>query len=157
MGRLVRASIGAAVVLSVAVAISGCTDRPVDDTMPVPTPTTSGSASPSPAPGQGPASPADSAKQQFDAAIGALLDTNADPGGRAVVDALVAAGFDKAALEVTPDKTAIGLDADNIQFSVNLGAECVVGQSGNVGYHSLILPVLDTGTCLVGTTRAIDW
>ena len=94
---------------------------------------------------------------QFDEAVSALLATNADPGGRAVIDALVAAGLAKAAMELTPDTTAIGLDADSIQFSVRVGEECVVGQSGNVGYHSAILPVLDTGKCLVGATRAINW
>ena len=58
---------------------------------------------------------------------------------------------------LTPDTTAVGLEADNIQFSVRMNNTCLVGQSGNVGYHSLAAPILSTGTCLVGNTRAIDW
>ena len=121
----------------------------------MPLPTTSPSASAS-------AVPDDSAagqKQRFDETNAATLATanGANPGGRAFIDGLVAAGFDKAAMQVTPDKTAISLDADNVQFSVLIGEDCLVGQFGNVGYQSAVLPVLSTGACLVGTTRAIDW
>lgn len=86
-----------------------------------------------------------------------MLAVAADPGGRAVVDALVAAGFSKADMQVTPDETAIGLDADNIQFSVRIDESCIVGQLGNVGYRSVVLPLLSTGDCLVGKTRPITW
>ena len=77
--------------------------------------------------------------------------------GRDFIDALVAAGFDKTAMQLTPDKTAIGLNADNIQFSVQIEEECLVGQYGNVGYASAILPAVSTAGCLIGNTRAIDW
>jgi len=86
-----------------------------------------------------------------------LLNGAPDSGGREVIDALVAGGFDKAEMEVTPDTTAVGLDADNIQFSVRINGDCLIGQSGNVRFHALAAPLLASGTCLVGKTRAIDW
>lgn len=141
------------VALAVALGLAWCTAAPP--------PAEPGSgATPGPRPSSSAAEPAsDAAKAQarFDAAVGELLTANSDPSGRAVVDALVAAGFEKSQMELTPDVTAIGIDADNIQFSVLVGEECVIGQSGNVGYHSTVLPVLSTGTCLVGKTRTIDW
>ena len=92
------------------------------------------------------------------AAVGhELLDSAPDSPGRAIIDHLVAAGFDKAGMELTPDTTAVGLDADNVQFSVRMNGSCLIGQAGNVGFHSLAAPMLATGTCLVGKTRAIDW
>jgi hypothetical protein len=93
----------------------------------------------------------------FDATNEALLLTTPKPDGRGFIDSLVAAGFTKSDMEVTPDKTAIGLDRDNIQFSVKFGKQCIIGQFGNVGYHSTLAPITQTGSCLVGLTRAIDW
>jgi hypothetical protein len=77
--------------------------------------------------------------------------------GKAIVDDLVAAGFDKKAMEITPDKTSIGLAAWNIEFSVKLNGTCLIGQAGNVGFNSFAAPLLASGKCLVGTTRKIDW
>jgi hypothetical protein len=93
----------------------------------------------------------------FDAVNEELLVKNPKPDGRGFIDSLVAAGFTKKDMEVTPDKTAIGLDRDNIQFSVKFDKECIIGQFGNVGYHSTLAPITQTGTCMVGLTRAIDW
>ena len=160
MRRLVSTSVA----LALLVGLSGCTGAPqAQPGTPAPAPTgtaPTGTAQPgataSPSPTAEP-SEVEQARERFDAAIAALVEANADPGGREVVDVLAAAGFDKSTMEVTPDTTAIGLDADSIQFSVLVDGECIVGQSGNVGYHSAVLPVLSTGTCLVGNTRAIDW
>lgn len=79
--------------------------------------------------------------------------------GRAYVDALVAAGFDKAAIQVTPDQTTIGNPADSIEFSVRWGEDCLVGQVGPAISDPVatVLPGLSTGGCLIGQTRAIDW
>jgi hypothetical protein len=60
-------------------------------------------------------------------------------------------------MELTPDRTAADLAADNIQFSVRIGDECLLGQFGNTGYVSAVGDVLSTGRCLVGKTRPIDW
>ncbi|WP_434317322.1 DUF6993 domain-containing protein [Leifsonia sp. P73] len=79
--------------------------------------------------------------------------------GRDFIDALVAAGFTKSDMQVTPDMTTIGLKAASIQFSVRFGAGCVIGQYGpdSGGYTSLTSPTLATGGCLIGQTRPIDW
>lgn len=79
--------------------------------------------------------------------------------GRSYVDALTAAGFDKAQMEVTFDRTETGLAADTIQFAVRFNGECLLGQNGPAsgGYHSAVTAPLASGTCLVGTTRSIDW
>ncbi|WP_230667800.1 hypothetical protein [Microbacterium sp. MEC084] len=80
--------------------------------------------------------------------------------GRAYVDALVAAGFDKAAMQVTEDLSTVGNPAESLQFSVLWGDECLVGQVGpDIGEAvTRVLPALEEGTmCLVGETRPIDW
>jgi hypothetical protein len=72
--------------------------------------------------------------------------------GVAFVESLVAAGFAREDIEVTPDNTNVQA-ADSIVFAVRLGDTCLVGQFGNVGYASTATTVLATGTCLVGTPR----
>lgn len=80
--------------------------------------------------------------------------------GRAYIDALVAAGFDRSAMQVTQDATTVGNAVESLQFSVRWGdAECLVGQVGpSTGEPvTAVLPQLAEGRCLVGATRAIDW
>lgn len=80
--------------------------------------------------------------------------------GRAYIDALVDAGFDKAAMQVTPDRSTVGNPAESMQFSVLWRGECLVGQVGpDIGEAvTRVLPALQDGTvCLVGETRPIDW
>jgi hypothetical protein len=95
----------------------------------------------------------------FDSVVAATLATEANPAGRTIIDALTAAGFDKAAMQVTADTTTEGKPVDSIQFSVRFNDECIVGQNGpsSGGYHSAITPLLGSGTCLVGATPQIDW
>ncbi len=85
----------------------------------------------------------------------------AKPGaqGRDFIDALVAAGFPKSDMQLTADTTTIGLKANSIQFSVQLGATCLIGQYGADagGYQSTTSATLATGGCLIGQTRPIDW
>lgn len=79
--------------------------------------------------------------------------------GRAYIDALVSAGFDKSAMQVTADATTVGNPAESITFSVRLGDECLVGQVGpSIGNPvTSVLPALSSGGCLIGQTRAINW
>ncbi|MHC2999083.1 hypothetical protein OB08_07125 [Microbacterium sp. HJ5] len=79
--------------------------------------------------------------------------------GRAYVDALTAAGFDKTAMQVTHDTSTVGNPAESIQFSVLWGDECLVGQVGPAtgDPFTVIVPALAEGACLVGATRPIDW
>jgi hypothetical protein len=95
--------------------------------------------------------------EYFTLVVTEFLASAPDSQGREIVDHLASVGFDKAAMEVTADTTAVGLDAENIQFSVRINDSCLVGQNGNVGIHTIAAPILATGTCLVGDTRAIDW
>ncbi|WP_226653777.1 DUF6993 domain-containing protein [Leifsonia sp. LS1] len=95
----------------------------------------------------------------FDQVNKATLAANPEAKGRDFIDALVAAGFTKADMQVTVDTTTIGLKANSIQFSVKMGDTCLIGQNGADagGYNSMVTPVLSTGACLIGQTRAIDW
>jgi hypothetical protein len=77
--------------------------------------------------------------------------------GELIVNWFVAHGFNKTNMEVTPDKTSIGLAAWNIDFSVKFGKTCILGQAGNVGFQSSVVPILATGKCLIGQTRPITW
>lgn len=79
--------------------------------------------------------------------------------GRAYIDALTAAGFDKAAMQVTADQTTVNNPAESIEFSVRIGDECLVGQVGpSIGNPvTAVLPGLSSGGCLIGQTRTIDW
>jgi hypothetical protein len=144
----------AALILVLTVCLAGCAaEDPPPTPMPLPTST------PSPSASAVPDDPIEGKKALFDLTNSATIAAagGVSPGGRAFVDGLVSAGFDKAAMELTPDKTSIRLDADNIQFSVRIGDECLVGQYGNVGYQSTIQPSLSTLGCLIGNTRPIDW
>ena len=80
--------------------------------------------------------------------------------GRAYIDALVAAGFDKSRMQVTRDKTTVGNPAESIQFAVQWdAAECLIGQVGPATGDPvvIVMPALAEGGCLVGDTRPIDW
>ncbi len=80
--------------------------------------------------------------------------------GRAYIDALVAAGFDKADMQVTDDESTVGRAAESIQFSVRWGNDqCLIGQVGpSTGTPvTAVMPQLAEGRCLVGNTRPIDW
>lgn len=80
--------------------------------------------------------------------------------GRAYVDALVAAGFDKAAMQVTSDTTTLGDPAESIQFAVLWSdGQCLVGQVGPAtgALVTAVLPAVGDGTCLIGRTSPIDW
>jgi len=79
--------------------------------------------------------------------------------GRAYVDALVAAGYDKGAMQVTQDASTIGSAAETLQFSVQWGEDCLLGQVGPVtgALVTAVAPALAGGGCLLGETRPIDW
>ena len=95
----------------------------------------------------------------FDAVNLGVVAANPAAGGRDFIDALTAAGFEKAQMQVTADLTTVDLQADSVQFAVLFNGECLVGQYGPAsgGYHGAVRPALGTGGCLVGRTRPIDW
>jgi hypothetical protein len=96
-----------------------------------PTATATGSATPAPDPTFAPKGSAADNRAFFDFVNDRTVAANPQPVGRTFIDALVAAGFAKADMQVTADKTSINLTPGSIQFSVRMGKECLVGQFGS--------------------------
>lgn len=134
---------------------------------PTPEVTPSASASPSPSASQTASAPAlvpdgsaDDNLPLFTAVADGVWAGAERGSGRAYIDALVAAGFDKKTMQVTQDATTVGNPVESLQFSVRWGeAECLIGQVGpsTGAVVTAVMPQLAEGRCLVGTTRAIDW
>jgi hypothetical protein len=145
-------------VLATSLALSACTAGAVDPA-PRPTASASSSATPTapPAPELDPTGDAADNLAYFDSVNRALLAATPQPNGQQIVDNLVAAGFAKADMEITPDVTIGKEAAESIQFSVRIGGSCLIGQTGGAGYNAMAAPLLGTGKCLIGTTRTIDW
>ena len=150
--------------LAAVAALAGCTPASpaptTSATTRVASPTATASATPSAAvPVLAPTLSAERNQPYFDLVNNKVIAANAGAGGRDFIDALVAAGFDKAAMQVTPDRTAVNLAADSVQFSVLFNEKCLVGQYGPAsgGYHSVVVSPTAQGACLVGSTRPIDW
>ncbi|MFF2369538.1 DUF6993 domain-containing protein [Agromyces sp. NPDC058110] len=148
---------GAALFVAV---LTGCTGTPAPAPTPSPSsrPQPSGEATAAPV-GLHPDLPAAENLPYFDQVNQQVVAANAEAGGRDFIDALVAAGFDKAAMQLTSDQTSLGEPADSVQFAVLFNDECLVGQYGpkSGGYHGAVQPALGTGGCLIGQTRPIDW
>lgn len=143
-----------------AVTLSACSPTPhaapTHSTATVsPTPTPTAPAAPALVPG----GTATQNLPYFDKINQATIAANAGAQGRNFIDALVAAGFAKRDMQLTADTTTIGLKANSIQFSVQLGDTCLIGQYGADagGYQSMTSATLATGGCLIGQTRPIDW
>ncbi|WP_141692924.1 DUF6993 domain-containing protein [Leifsonia xyli] len=153
------AIVSASLALGLSVLLAGCAPQPASPAGSV------GQAQgatpvPSAAPTLVPGGTAEQNLPFFDHINRATLAANPEAKGRDFIDALVAAGFAKADMQVTVDTTTIGLKANSIQFSVKLGDSCLIGQNGADagGYNSTVAaPIPPTGACLVGQTRAIDW
>jgi hypothetical protein len=121
------------------------------------------STAPAPSDSTGPVlSPEGSAEDNlplFSTVTAAVWASPDQVSGRAYVDALVAAGFDKSAMQLTPDQSTVGNPAEAIQFSVQWNGECLVGQVGPAtgAPVTVVVPALADGACLIGSTRPIDW
>lgn len=145
----------------------GCTpDGPVD-TEPTANITTTpappsvdpdATAPPTPRPTLDPHGDVAQAKAVFDDVNIHTVKSNPEARGEDFISALIAAGFQAEDMQLTADKTSVGLDAGSIQFSVLWGESCLIGQNGegSDGYQSEVAPVLPTGNCLIGKTVAID-
>jgi hypothetical protein len=144
----------AALALAAGLALAGCTTP-----APMPTPddheTASAAPTPTPTPTPEPVfdGTADDNKAYFDHLNRELIDAGGTLNGAAFIDNLVSHGYPRENMEVTPDKTAIGIGADNLVFSIRFGDTCLLGQWGNIGYTSLVTDVLSTGRCIIGTAR----
>ncbi|WP_127793633.1 hypothetical protein [Agromyces sp. LHK192] len=160
---MVRRRFGeAALALAGAVLVFGlaaCTAQPPVATTPPPSPGARPTPTAAPPPTLAPNLSATENLAFFDHVNQGVIAADANAGGRAFIDALVVAGFDKAAMQVSRDETTIGEPADSVQFAVAFQGECLVGQYGpkSGGYHGAVRPALGTGGCLIGQTRPIDW
>jgi hypothetical protein len=84
-------------------------------------------------------------------------DASSDPLRSAdVAEALIAAGFARESLEVTADRTPLGLRADVVSFAVRVDDECIVGELRASTVSTVVMPGLATGRCLVGADASID-
>jgi hypothetical protein len=139
-------------------ALAGCTPG-VPTPVPTYTPSASASATATPdaAPVLRPGDTAAANQQFFDATNQAFYAAHGKSDGKSIIDNLIAVGFRKQDMEVTPDQTSIGEAVDSIVFSVRVKGQCLIGQFNGAGYHGVIGPILASGACLVGTTRPIDW
>ncbi|MGW8483888.1 DUF6993 domain-containing protein [Microbacterium sp. NPDC055903] len=152
---------GSALVVLASVMLVACSPQ---EPTPVETEIVASTPSPTPTESRGPALVPDGSAEEnlplFEAVTARVWATEQKASGRAYIDALVAAGFDKAAMQVTDDETTIGRAVESLQFSVRWGeTQCLVGQIGpSTGDPvTAVLPQLAEGRCLVGNTRVIDW
>lgn len=151
-------TVGAVVVLVAGLTLAGCTGGEA----PMPVPTTEPAPSSTPGaittePELRPGQSAAANQQYFDLVNDTFGRANGMGTSRGIVDNLVAAGFEKSDIEVTPDSTAINIAVDSIVVSVRIKGECLVGQFSPNQYSSIVAPLLGTGRCLVGETLPIDW
>lgn len=148
-----------ATAIAVAVFATGCTGQ----TQPMPTASTlPATVAPSATPDVARARPSLSAEENlitFNDVNTDVVVAKPNAKGRDFIDALVAAGFDKAQMQLTVDKNTVGGDADSVTWSVEFNGKCLLGQYGPAsgGYHGIVMPVLESGGCLIGNTRPIDW
>jgi hypothetical protein len=148
-----------ALTVTVAVSLAGCSALfPEGTGSTTATPT----AGPSAAAPLQPLAPDSSATDNLPVFAAVMNQVAASPdgvAGRAYIDALVAAGFDKATMQVTADRTSVDDPVDSLQFSVLWSGECLVGQVGpsTPSPTAKVLPQLPSGGCLIGKTRPIDW
>lgn len=156
-----RASAATVAVLLGVLIFAACAPTPAPTESPVESPTASASPSPTapPAPVLVPDGSAEDNLPYFTQVVATVWAGPDNVAGRAYVDALVAAGFDRAAMQVTHDQSTVGNPAESIQFSVRWQDQCLVGQVGPATGNPVtaVLPGLAEGGCLVGATRPIDW
>ena len=126
-----------------ALALAGCSG----DEAPAPSASVTSEPAPSAEPTAEPTGAA-ALEQQF-ADVLAANDVAGQPDGEAVVAALVAAGFDPAAIERSEDVDVQGQPVALMVVAVRVDAECLLGQVGQGSPTVTIAPVLGTGTCLV--------
>lgn len=97
----------------------------------------------------------------FQATLGAYAASESPIEGKPIVDALAAAGFEKANMQVSYDSTRTNLVADNIFVSVRFDDSCLVGQfvteSRELFVETADALGADKTICIIGTTRPIDW
>lgn len=137
-------------------ALGGCALLPNGTPTATPTPTPTATAAPAPA--YFPDGDAQDNKAYFDWVLTGVATQDQKQPGKAMVNALVRAGFRKKSMQVTQDRTKTNLVADSVIVAIRIDRSCLIGQR-TMGreYFSTIESVLKTGGCLIGATRKIDW
>lgn len=134
-----------------ALALTGCSGKPAEK----PTETTTASASPEPIkdPVLMPDASAKDNLYYFNWVIEKTLAADPAADSYGVAQAVGAAGFDPATVQFTFSRTAAGLAADTSEVAVQFGGQCLIGQFGPVAPKviSLVMPILASGGCLLGT------
>ena len=146
------------VIATTLVGCTGVTDQP--KTSATPTTQPSSSATPTPEPTLMPKGTAADNLPLFTKVTERVWASKDKVSGRAYIDALTAAGFDKKRMQVTEDLSTVGNPSESLQFSVAWGKdECLVGQIGpSTGDPvTAVMDQLAEGRCLIGNTRDIDW
>lgn len=141
-------------------ACTGTSPDPSGSASATPSPEASSSTAPAPtAPVLVPDGTAEDNLPFFATIVQAVWESPGQVQGRAYIDALTAAGFDKSAMQVTADQSTVGNPAESIQFSVRWGSECLIGQVGPATGLPLATTAdaLEGDFCLIGQTRPIDW
>ena len=140
-----------------ALALGGCAPEAV--VTPSATPTPSVSVDPfGPKPDYFPEGTAVDNRPLFDWVLGHTVLIDAKDPGRLMVKALVEAGFNKAAMQLTPSISGTGKPADSIIVSVQFNKSCLMGQRMlDKSFSSSVESALGSGGCLVGKTRKIEW
>lgn len=145
--------------LLAALVLSGCSvGSPAPSESPSATTTSGASASPAPAPVLHPDGSAEDNLPLFSAVVARVWAGESRIKGGAYIDALTAAGFARADMQVTADETTVGNPAESIQFSVRWGQDkCLVGQVGPSTGDPVtsVLPQVDGGKCLIGKTAPV--
>jgi len=140
----------------ISLTLGGCGLAPDGSPSASPTPTSTVSAEPMPV--FLPEGDAQDNKTFFDRILSGVATADQKQPGRAMVNALVRAGFRKKSIQLTPDRTRTDLEADSVIVAIRMGRSCLIGQRTNHRkYYSSIETALKTGGCLVGTTRKINW
>lgn len=161
--RLARVAMASIVIVAAGGLLSAC-DKTYGENVPMPVPTVAASASssaspsaePDPDPTLLPGGTALANLDYFNFVNARLLAVNANPSSEAIVENLVNAGFAKSDLEVTPDRTkVIRRTADSIEFSVHTSNGCLLGEFAAGGYTSMVGPVVNGMSCLIGETETI--
>ena len=82
-----------------------------------------------------------------------LASASAQPTRDEMLNALLSAGFDADAIEVSISETPTGLEVDAIAAAVLAEDQCIIGQVRDGGVTVTVLPVLGTGFCFIGDQR----
>ena len=150
----------ASVVVAAVIALSGCTApaAPAPSASSVEAPSATATAEPIAPAALVPGGSAQENLPFFEQVLHRTVDADPETPGRTVVDALVAAGFPKEAMQLTADETSVGLAADSVQVSVKASDACLVGQYGpkSGGVRAVVAAPIATGACLIGRTVPLE-